>query len=148
MISATLADNGTFAALSAMQNIAPLTNGLIQGAEYLREQLARYPTQWHHRHIPEWTTKQRGWFFRNLKLGTIVVPRTRTQELANSWVVQAMGLTATVGTALPSAIYTMKAERLTMYHWITGWESAQLQAARAETRIVAFFSAGVAQWVG
>jgi hypothetical protein len=146
-VSVSINDNGTFAALAAMQNIAPLTNAIAAGAEYLRDQVARYPTQFSHPHIPEWTDKQRKWFFWALRTGQIQVPYVRKGALAASWVVSVQGLTATVGTSLGYAPL-VKSERMTMYHRITGHETVTFTAQQASPRIFTYFDAGVAQWVG
>jgi hypothetical protein len=146
-VSVRIEDNGTFAALTAMQNIAPLTNGLVQGAEYLREQLARYATQFSHPMVPPLTPKARRYLMWAIKNGVIKVPYVRSQTLASSWTVQAQGLSATVGTSVGYAPL-VKSERMTMYHRITGHESATFTAQQATPKIVDLFSAGVAVWVG
>jgi hypothetical protein len=147
VVSVTVDASEAIAGLGGMQNIAPLTNGLALGAEYLREQEAAYPTQFTHRHTPEWTAKQRRYVMMMIKLGLIVIPRTRTGAEAASWTVQGQGLMFTIGTALGYAPL-VKSERMTQFHRITGWESATTTAQRAEPRIFAYFEAGVAQWVG
>lgn len=146
-VSVTIDASEAIAGLSGMENLAPLTNGLALGAEYLREQVVRLPTQFSHRHIPEWTDKQRKWFFWALRTGKIQVPYTRKGALAASWVVSVQGLTATVGTSLGYAPL-VKSERMTTYHRITGHETVTFTAQQATPRIVAYFEAGVAQWVG
>lgn len=145
-ITVDMQDNGLMAALSGMQNLAPLTNGLVAGAEYLRTQVMRYPTQFSHRHTPEWTPTQRRWFFWALRTGQIQVPYVRSQALATSWEVQAQGLRATVGTTVSYAPL-VKSERITMYHRITGHETVTFTTQQAEQRIFELFNLGVAQWV-
>jgi hypothetical protein len=107
-----------------------------------------YPSQFSHPHIPEWTEKQRKYFFWKLGKGEIVVPYRRTQEVANSWGSTLNGLSIEVG-ATSAHAPLVQGLRQTMYHKITGWKDVAVAGRDESAAMVAAFSReGIATWVG
>jgi hypothetical protein len=148
-ISATIQDNGTFAALNNMRSLQPIANGLLAWGNMLKTEQGRQPAQTHHAQ-PFRSVRSRNWFFWALKQGVISVPYQRTRNFTNSWEVSpsgANGLTVDVGTPLAHAPL-LKSERMAMYHRVQGYETAAFTTQRTATRGMAYVHAGVAEWVG
>ena len=123
----------TLKALGRYEGIQSLRPAMLDAVEVVRDHIAAYPPRpalggnW----VAQMTPKARGWFFANLRAGTIQVPYRRTGTLGRKWLAKvATGteLVGTVGNWLPYAHFVQNRETQANIHrdrWATVQDVAE-----------------------
>ena len=127
----------------------------MQGAtNIIREPLQNYPgppTDAQKKLAVEgWTKKQRGWFFANLRAGTLQVPYARTMTLHKGWTVQVKrisgGVMGVIGNRIGYGPVVQDSKDQARIHK-GRWPTVQGVKKDKEKEVRSFFERAISRWV-